>query len=255
MNKYTSYSIYRIVCAFTGKVYVGQSSNPARRRNDHFNKLSKNTHINKHLQSAYNFYGESAFYFEIIETNISPDKVAEREQYWIAHFDCCTHGFNATPGGDFEPSKRGKRTGYVITWNGIEYPSVSEAARANNIGNSAMRKRLKNGYTCDNDVPLSKQMGNSCTWNGMHYNTVREAALACGIDENSMHQRLGRGYVCNDDMPGRSAIEKPCIWNGVYYPSLKKAAIATGILHSRLCKYIHRGYTCDADINNRRYKP
>lgn len=250
ISDFTTYVIYRIVCFATGKSYVGQTKEPQRRKHDHFKRLATNTHINKHLQSAYNAYGDNSFYFEILEKDIHPDLIANREQYWIAHFDCCRNGFNATPGGDFEPSKRGKRTGSIITWNGIEYPSIAEAARMNGIGFSAMRKRLRNGYVCDTDVPTRKDKGHPCIWNDVHYKTVRQAALACGVDENSMHQRLDKGYTCDEDMPGMGSPKISCVWNRIIYPSLKAAAIATGIPHASLCKYVKKGYTCDADVKH-----
>lgn len=44
------------------------------------------------------------------------------------------------------------RKGTKCTWNGIEYPSVSAAAFANDISVPAMKWRLDHGYTSDADV-------------------------------------------------------------------------------------------------------
>lgn len=37
-------------------------------------------------------------------------------------------------------------------WNGIEYSSIREAARACGVTDSGMKRRLKKGHTCDQDM-------------------------------------------------------------------------------------------------------
>lgn len=246
----TTYCIYRIVCTVNGKVYVGQTKKPERRKHDHFYRLKQNKHINKHLQNAFNCHGEQFFYFEILESGIDEDQIAIREQFWIVHFNSCINGFNATVGGDFEPSRRGKRTGNIVKWNGVEYPSVSEAARANNIGNSAMRKRLKHGYKQDSDVPKRKDFGNPCTWNGVPYPTVIAAANANNVTYKAMWERIREGISSDEEIRN-----VPCIWNGVLYSSISKAAKALGISYAPMYKRVTKGYQCDEDmIRPRKHK-
>lgn len=55
--------IYKITNTVNGKFYVGQTMNGFDTR---WNPLKNNTHHNKHLQAAYNKYGEEAFTFEVI---------------------------------------------------------------------------------------------------------------------------------------------------------------------------------------------
>lgn len=248
-DNFTTYSIYRIVCFVTGKCYVGQTKEPERRRRDHFKRLAQNTHINKHLQNAYNAHGLQSFYFEILEQDISPTEVASREQNWIAYFDSCHNGFNATPGGDFEPSKHGKRTGNIITWKDIEYLSVSEAARAIGISSSAMQKRLRNGYTTENDVPHRKDLGKPCTWNSVEYPTVIAAAEANNVSHKAMWERIRCGFTSDDEIRNI-----PCVWNGVLYSSISKAAKALGLTYAPMYKRIMKGYTCDEDMKRKPYK-
>jgi len=75
--------IYRIINIINGKIYIGSSINVRKRKNLHFSRLRKNTHECKHLQSAFNKYGEENFKFEIIEYVKDKNKLIEREQYWI----------------------------------------------------------------------------------------------------------------------------------------------------------------------------
>lgn len=86
-------------------------------------------------------------------------------------------------------------------WNGIEYGSVAEAAKANSITYAAMRCRILKGYSCDDDMS-----GNNATnkvaveWNGTEYESISAAARANDISYSAMAYRLRKGYACDDDM-------------------------------------------------------
>jgi group I intron endonuclease len=58
--------IYQIINTLTNDSYIGSSINLIKRKNQHFHKLRKNNHVNKHLQNSYNKYGEDFFYFNIL---------------------------------------------------------------------------------------------------------------------------------------------------------------------------------------------
>lgn len=53
---------------------------------------------------------------------------------------------------DVHVGRRNRGRRIPVVWNGIEYPSLSEAARENGISVTAMKYRLSCGYTCDKDV-------------------------------------------------------------------------------------------------------
>ena len=74
--------VYQILCIPTGKVYIGSSEDLARRWSNHCTLLRGNRHDNKHLQFAWNKYGESAFEFTVIEL-VLVGFCLEREQYWL----------------------------------------------------------------------------------------------------------------------------------------------------------------------------
>ena len=57
------------------------------------------------------------------------------------------------------PKKKRKPTSgssKPVTWNGVYYPSITECARQLNKPFSLMRQRIRNGYTCDDDMKYSK---------------------------------------------------------------------------------------------------
>jgi group I intron endonuclease len=75
--------IYEIVNIQNNKKYIGSAVNLELRQSQHFSKLRKNYHENRHLQRAYNKYGEEQFVFNILEEVDSPELLVEREQYHI----------------------------------------------------------------------------------------------------------------------------------------------------------------------------
>lgn len=59
--------IYFIKNTVTGTIYVGQSININGRIKSHIRNLRTNSHINTHLQNAWNLYGENCFEFGVFE--------------------------------------------------------------------------------------------------------------------------------------------------------------------------------------------
>jgi len=88
--------IYGIKHLLSGKIYIGSTTKPKSRKKQHFSDLRKNRHCNKHLQRAFNKYGEGAFQWLVIET--TTEDLAFREKYWIDYFysDDGIHGYNGT---------------------------------------------------------------------------------------------------------------------------------------------------------------
>lgn len=101
MAKVKKCGIYCIENLINEKKYIGLSKDIERRINDHKNYLRKNKHINDHLQSAWNTYGESNFNFRIIEL-CDENMLREREIYYINKFNSRNRifGYNKTSGGD-----------------------------------------------------------------------------------------------------------------------------------------------------------
>ena len=74
--------IYIITNIFNGKRYVGSSNNLKERLQNHFKSLKDGVHVNKHLQNAYNLYGEDFFEWGILKFSNIEDQYKD-EQYFI----------------------------------------------------------------------------------------------------------------------------------------------------------------------------
>lgn len=74
--------IYKIVNKINGKYYLGSSKNVYRRLNEHIIYLIGNYHYNRHLQNAWNVYGEDNFCF-IILNQVNSNLLFDAEQSYL----------------------------------------------------------------------------------------------------------------------------------------------------------------------------
>jgi len=91
--------VYYIKCIENNKLYIGSSNTSIKRRfNEHRYALRKNKHANKHLQNAWNKYGEEKFIFDIIEACKSNQEVLNKEAHYICILGTTERsiGFNKT---------------------------------------------------------------------------------------------------------------------------------------------------------------
>lgn len=75
--------IYKIINTINNKFYVGSTTNKNERFRTHRKRLRNNTHHTKHLQAAWNKYGEQAFVFHVIEIVQNEETLESAEQRWL----------------------------------------------------------------------------------------------------------------------------------------------------------------------------
>ena len=95
--------IYMIKNIVNGKIYIGKAVDIYRRWKKHKTMLNNNKHYNKHLQSAWNKYGQENFKFSVIEICENDNFIlSNQERYYIDKYRCKNpiFGYNKTDGGD-----------------------------------------------------------------------------------------------------------------------------------------------------------
>lgn len=90
--------IYSITNTKNGKRYIGSAVRFERRWKGHRVALRRGNHHSRHLQAAWNKYGEGAFQFEVVVT-CEPEDLISQEQFWIDAFQSADqrYGYNASP--------------------------------------------------------------------------------------------------------------------------------------------------------------
>ena len=113
------------------KWYVGQSLDIPRRWDD-YKKLRCKSQLK--IYSAILKYGLDNFEKVIIE-NCSPDKLDEREIFWIKEYDCVNNGYNITKGGNRGGNRKGMKNSpehnmkISLANKGKKKPPVSDETR------------------------------------------------------------------------------------------------------------------------------
>jgi len=86
--------IYKIINTINNKFYVGSTTNTVERFRTHRNRLRRNRHHAKHLQAAWNKYGETAFVFHVIETVPDGKSLQDAEDVWLTEHVGQSHCYN-----------------------------------------------------------------------------------------------------------------------------------------------------------------
>lgn len=77
--------IYKIINVVNNKFYVGSAVNFAKRKTKHWSLLRGCRHPNKHLQAAWNKYGEQSFIFAIVEELSEAADLLAAENVWLKY--------------------------------------------------------------------------------------------------------------------------------------------------------------------------
>ena len=90
--------IYKITNRINGKVYIGQSIRPVKRRFQRHINDAVNNIIDTHFARAIRKYGPENFWVEVIDTAESQDELNAKEQEWIHEYQSTNpkFGYNET---------------------------------------------------------------------------------------------------------------------------------------------------------------
>lgn len=239
------YVIYRLLNTITGKSYVGLTSNFKQRKAKHLREIESGTHRNKHLMNSYRKYGDGVFKWFILESNLSKEQAIEAEIKWIAFYDSFNNGYNKTFGGETTPDNFGSAA-IPITWNEIEFPSLSNAERVLGIDRKILRYWLSQGWACDDDV-VGKAY--PYVWEGQRFESIAAAARYADVDIGTMWRWNKKGYTCKADFPQTNYDKKaPIVWEGRTFDSREALAEYEEVTLQTVHKWLNRGYSCRADV-------
>jgi group I intron endonuclease len=130
--------IYKIINIQNNKFYIGSAVNFSRRKTRHFSELRTGKHKNKHLQAAWNKYGESFFIFTPVEEVKDKSLLLEAENNWlkkhVGKAYCYNIGVDATApmlgmSGELSPTWKRKRTQKELAAQNWEGKTHSEESK------------------------------------------------------------------------------------------------------------------------------
>lgn len=173
----TKPGIYKITNIVNNKIYVGSAFNLSNRISCHKYTLKNNKHKNKHLQSAYNLYGESNFLFEVIEVVENLNILLDREQFYLDTLNPADKkiGYNIA-------KKAGNTAGITASLETRNKQSESAKKRPRRILTEEHKKKLSNRFKAENS-PSAK-----LNWNivqeirQMYDNNISQLEIANKFD-------------------------------------------------------------------------
>lgn len=153
--------IYIIRNLVNDKIYVGSSVNIKRRFAQHKSTLRHNTHKNKHLQNAWNKYGEENFEFVTIEHHSYPEKVLGRENKCIYLYKPEYNNITVNSEKRFVHSEETKRKiGQKSREKFIKNPALKEQLINLHKGKEPWNKGKKGIYSKETLEKMSQAMKN-----------------------------------------------------------------------------------------------
>lgn len=250
------YYLYKITNKLTKKIYIGITSNPERRKRQHFNKTPVGTV--SILKQAIVKYGSENFLFELICIG-EKDYILDLEVKAIKLYQTQdkNFGYNIKQGGQ---SGQGYKLNYTTKdkpqyVSGFWFPNVRTALSKLDIDASTFKRRRKEGKLGDTFHEGLKQ-----TWGGLRvyvggfwWQDVFQASAKLLVSVEALKSRIKKGtleqaYLVREQSgaknhmfaidPSEHPSSKSVLVNGVEYRSIKQATLDTGISKYLIHKYI-----------------
>jgi group I intron endonuclease len=198
--------IYSLKHPITNEVrYIGKTTSPKRRYNEHIYKLNKNDHKTNWIKSLLS-QGLKPI-MEVVEES-NENIWEEREKFWITQFDNLT---NLTDGGgsyqmtdevkkkisnsnkgkvrseEFKKNLSEKNKGKVIN---EEYKKKISDSNKGKVRSEEYKKNLCTWRktSINPKTGLKRQLG--CIVNGVEFDSINEAARILNINRSSLQRRL-----------------------------------------------------------------
>lgn len=198
--------IYAIVNKLNGHRYIGSSSNIHSRWQVHINMLNRNDHHSRHLQNAWNKYGEENFLFVLLE-ECNPEILLIREQYYL---DAQSHEYNhcavaGTPLG-IKRSDETKRK-LVLSHVGFSHTLDTRAKMAGNTNASGKRT----DEICRKISEARKGRGlENTNAKGKHWKQTPEHSAKIGASK--IGNKYGCGHVITDEVKAKMSEASKAMW-------------------------------------------
>lgn len=188
MPKQNVSGIYAIVNTVNGKQYIGSSKSIYYRwSQNHLPTLRQGNHHNRHLQAAWNKYGEQSFEMRIIE-ECDQNTLFEREGFWIEKNKSWEreHGYNLTRIVDEKQ---------VFSNETVERRSAARTIE--DYWTSGVNKQILERF----------QQGTSKNAIAKELGITRSAVYSC-LEHSRMHKNTGKGAVVKLTSEAKKQVKK-----------------------------------------------
>jgi len=153
-------AIYKIINVVNNKFYVGSAVNFEKRKARHLWRLRRGDHVNKHLQSAFNKYGEAAFVFAVVENVPDTEDLLQAENVWlrqhVGSLYCYNKAKDATAPGTGLHGEKNSMWGKTFshTEEAKQRIGVASKARVQSDEEKAKRRATMKGHVLSTETRM-----------------------------------------------------------------------------------------------------
>jgi len=194
--------VYEILNNKSGKKYVGSSVNIEKRWGDHLSYLRSGNHINKHLQSSYDKYGEASFSFEILEL-VKNGFEKKREQWYLDNYvvfgvdyNIATSAFSGMSGRNHSKESRHKMSEALEGENSPNWGKHHSEETKKKLSMSKIGEKNPASKLSDEDVLEARMIFSESR------SSMEELGVAFGVNRRTMYDIIhGKTYSHLPSLP------------------------------------------------------
>lgn len=160
--------IYQIENTINGNIYIGQTINLSKRDKQHFRKLAREEHENRHIQRAFLKYGASNFAYSII-LHCETFELTRYEQELVnilsPEYNICKECVDSTRGviRDKETIENWKKS-YIGKYIGREVPEETRQKISSTLMNHLVTDETRNKMSIARKDKPSPNKGKKSNW-------------------------------------------------------------------------------------------
>lgn len=238
--------LYKITNTVNGKLYIGITTDPQKRKTRHFSKTGHSAF--SLIRLAMDKHGRENFKFEVICIG-EKDYILDLEVKAIALYRTCEKrfGYNIKPGGQSGRgyAVNGSKRDVPVFVSGFWFPNRRTATKSLNITVATFKNRQRDNTL--GDIIRGREPGKweitPCYLGGFWFPDLKTATNALNKPEGTLRSRLARGFGeeakrSNPNSgekcwtfginPSDHPSAKPVLVHGEEYDSLKEAVEKTG---------------------------
>lgn len=239
------YTIYKITCLENGKIYVGATCQTAKRRfKGHWDTSRNPDYQHLPMYQDMSALGKDAFTVEAIESGLSQEEAALREEYWIDKFSDDGYSLynQAAGGGGISLTENQEKEIIRLYKEGLNTWKIAELVGRSQRAIADVLNRNKI-YIRGRSLPPRPVL---CVETGAIYPSAGEAARQLGLNISNIfaccqfrQKSAGGMHLCFLEDKDTFIIQEPktentpkkviCVETKVIYPSISEAARQLGL--------------------------
>ena len=249
-----NYYLYKITNLVNGKLYIGVTAFPEKRKRQHLYEKPKKGRISL-IKSAALKYGAENFNFEVLCVG-DKDYIFDLEIKAIKVYDSIESGYNISKGGEGASVGKVKERSddYNCFVSGFWFPNKRVACETLNITNTnVFYKWKKLGILGDVCKPRSAQvMENPTYFKGFWFSSVEKASEVFNKPPETIRKYILLGKFEESSKVRNLAPKRKPVINGTTYDDLRSASLVTSVPYNTLRQYFYQnkeGYSYEYTTN------